>query len=396
MRYFSAPLVCLYLFGSCVQADTYAVLPFFNVSRDKNLDWIGESLSEAVSEALAAEGLVILDRDDRVEVYRRLSIRPYAVLTKASVIKVGESLDAEHIVYGQFEFKPSADTTVKSRGTLQITGRFLDLKRLKQGPDFRELGALEDLTALQNHLAWQTLRFIKPNTAPSETEFRERHPAVRVDAVESYIRGLMSTSADEKHRLFTQAIRLDARYSQACFQLGRFHWRKKEYKSAADWFQRVPASDVHYREASFFLGLCKYYAGDFGGAQEAFQIVARIVPLNEVYNNLGAAESRQNLPEALENFRKALEGDNGDTAYLFNVGFALWKQGNFAAASDRFREVLDRDASDANANLMLARCLQKSGPRASDTRTEGLERLKTNYEESQYWQLKALLQPEKQ
>ena len=396
MRCFLAPLVCLCLSGAIAQADTFAVLPFFNVSKDKNLDWIGESLSEAAGEALAAEGLVILDRDDRVEVYRRLAIRPYAVLTKASVIKVGESLDAEHIVYGQFEYKPSTDASVKSRGTLQITGRFLDLKRLKQGPDFRELGALEDLAALQSHLAWQILRFINPNTALSEAQFRERHPAVRVDAMESYIRGLMASSPDEKHRLFTQAVRLDQRNSQACFHLGRLHWRKKEYKSAAEWFQKVPSSDVHYREASFFLGLCKYYAGDFAGAQNAFQIVARIVPLNEVYNNLGAAESRQNLAEALENFRKAWEGDNGDTAYLFNVGYALWRQGNFSAAADRFRAVLDRDPSDANANLMLARCLQKSGPRPSDTKTEGLERLKTNYEESQYWQLKALLQPEKQ
>ena len=395
MRSLFALAVCLCVLGPVAEADTYVVLPFFNVSKDKNLDWIGESLSEMVTEALAAEGLVVLDRDNRVEVYRRLSIRPYAVLTKASVIKIGEALDAEHIIYGQFEFKPSAETAAKSKGSLQITGRFLDLKGLKQGPEFLEVGALEDLALLQNHLAWQTLRFIKPAAAPSEVEFRQRRPAVRLDAIECYIRGLLATSTDEKHRLYTQAVRLDPRFSQACFHLGRLHWRKKEYKLAADWFQKVPANDVHYREATFFLGLCKYFAGDFAGAQDAFQVVAQIVPLNEVFNNLGAAESRRNLPEALDNLRKALDGDNSDTAYLFNVGYALWKRGDFAAAAERFRAVIDREPSDANANLMLTRCLQKSGPRPSDTRTEGLERLKTNYEESQYWQLKAVLQPEK-
>ena len=35
-----------------------------------------------------------LERDDRVEAYRRLSIRPYSALTKASVLKIGEELDA--------------------------------------------------------------------------------------------------------------------------------------------------------------------------------------------------------------------------------------------------------------------------------------------------------------
>ena len=33
--------------------------------------------------------------------------------------------------------------------------------------------------------------------------------------------------------------------------------------------------------------------------------------------------------------------------------------------------------------------------RPGDSQTEGLERLKTNYEESAYWQLKAVLQPDK-
>ena len=44
---------------------------------------------------------------------------------------------------------------------------------------------------------------------------------------------------------------------------------------------------------------------------------------------------------------------------------------------------------------MLGRCLKGSAPKPSDTRSEGLERLKSNYEEGAYWQLKALLQPGK-
>lgn len=395
MRCAVALLICVCASSFSLRAETYAVLPFFNVSKDANLDWIGESISETVSEALASEGLVALSRDDRIEVYHRLSIRPYALLTKASVIKIGESLDAESVIYGQFEVTRAADLPAKSRGTLQITAHFLDLKHMKEGPEFREFGAIEDLAALQNHLAWQTLQFLAPNKTPAESDFRDRHPGVRIDALESYVRGLAAVNSDEKHRLYMQAARLDARYSQPWFHLGRLHWRKKEYKAAADWFQKVPPNDGHYREANFFLGLCRFDLGDFAGAQTSFQTVAGIVPLNEVYNNLGAAESRRNLPDALDNFRKALEGDGSDPAYQFNVGYSLWKRGNFKDAADHFRAVLDRDPSDESARMLLDRCAKQSGPRASDTRTEGLERLKTNYEESQYWQLKAVLQPEK-
>ena len=370
------------------------VLPFFNLSKSANLNWIGESLAETLREALSSEGLMALDRDDRVEAYRRLSIRPYSLLTTASVVKLGEVVDAEQVVFGGFDLKAVPDSAVKSRGSLQITARFLDLKHMQQGPEFREVGALEDLAALQGHLAWQLLKFLKREAAPSESEFRERHPGVRVDAIENYVRGLLAANPDEEHRFFTQAARLDSHYSQPCFQLGRLMWKKKEYKPAGDWFQKVAPADVHYHEANFFLGLCRYHTGDFAGAQAAFESVARIVPLNAVYNNLGAAESRTNLPDALANFRKALEGDASDPAYQFNVGYALWKQGDFQAAAENFRAVLEHNPDDTQASLLLARCLSRRGQRPGDT--EGLERLKTNYEENAYWQLKAVLQPAKE
>ena len=394
MHWIVAAWLSCWLFVSTARADTHLVLPFFNLSKDSSLEWIGESLAQALEESLASEGLITLDRDDRVEAYRRLSIRPYSLLTKASVMKIGQALDAEQVVYGQFELRPVPESTVKTKGSLQITARLLDLKRLKQGPEFRVVGALEDLAALQEQLAWQALLYLKPRGAPSEAAFEQRHPSVRLDAIENYVRGLMASNADDKYRFYTQAVRLDPRYSQPCFYLGRLLWRRKEYKSAAEWFQKVTPNDSHYHEANFFLGLCRYSTGDFAGAGAAFEMVARTVPLNEVFNNLGAAQSRGNLPGALESFRKAQEGDSSDPIYQFNVGYALWKSGNLPAAAQNFRALLVRDPNDEQAAALLERCQRQSGPRPGETRTEGLERLKTNYQESAYWQLKAVLQPE--
>lgn len=337
-----------------------------------------------------------LDRDERMEAYSRLSLRPYSLLTKASVVKIGEELDAEFVIFGQYDVQAVPDSAAHSHGSLQITARVLDLKHVRQGPEFREIGALEDLAGLQEHLAWQTLRFLKPASAPSEAEFQQRHPSVRLDAVENYTRGLLASNADDKHRFFTQAAHLDTHYSLPDYQLGRLLWSKKEFASAAEWFQKVPPGDAHFHEANFFLGLCRYNTGDFAGAQAAFETVVHVVPLSEVYNDLGAAQSRANLVSAaVENFRKALEGDGTDPAYQFNLGYALWRAASFSAAAGEFRAVLERDPDDPVATLLLDRCNKHSGPRPGDSQTEGLERLKTNYEESAYWQLKAVLQPDK-
>ncbi len=375
-----------------MRADTVLVLPFFNHASSAGLDWIGESISESLHDALVSEGLLALDREDRLEVYRRLSLRPGAELTHASVIKIGQSLDAGSVVYGYYEVLPADPAKDRSQGTLRITARIVDLKRLRQGPDFSELGALEDLARLELHLAWQALQVLKPDAAGTEQQFIEKRRPVRLDAMESYVRGLLAQTAEQRHRFFTQAARLDEHYSQPCFQLGKASWAAKEYQVAAGWLARVERTDPHYMEAQFLLGLCRYYSGDFAGAEQSFQLVAASVPLNEVYNNLGAAEERLgNTAGAVANFQKAIEGDSSDPDYHFNVGYTLWRAGKFSDAVTNLRAALQRTPGDSEATTLLGRALQKAGPRPGESRWEARERIKTNYEETAYRQLQAEL-----
>ena len=386
-------------------ADTILVLPFFNESRAQNIDWIGESIAETMRESLASQNLLVLSRNDRIEAYRRLSIRPGAILTHASIIKLGEALDASQVIYGRYEMSPAQPQTagpaaapatspngVSPRDSLHITSRVLDLKHTRQGPEFEEIGALEDLNSLETHLTWRCLQLLAPKTAPSEAEFRRDRPPLRLDAVENYIRGLMASSPEQKHRFFTQAARLDSRFSEAYFQLGKMEYEKKDYNVAAGWLEKVSRADSHYFESMFLLGLCHYYAADFAGAEKSFQIVVASLPLSEVINDVGAAQSRLRSPAALDTFRRALEGDSSDPDYHFNVGYALWRQGDFVRGAESFRALLDRAPNDAEAVLFLGRCLKKDGPRAGDPKSEGRERLKLNFEETAYRQLKAELE----
>src|SRR5258708_19136828 len=223
-------LVCLPVFFCAgLLAETVVVLPFFNHASQANLDWVGESVAESVRDGLASEGVLVLDRAERLEAYRRLSLRPGAELTHASILKIGESLDATQVVSGSYELQPP-ETGKTSKGSLRISARILDLKRTRQGPPFGETGALEDLAAIEAHLGWQALGSLGRKDNPSEQEFLKARPAVRLDAVESYIRGLLATAPEQRHRFFTQAARLDGQYSQPCFQLGKVYWERREYK----------------------------------------------------------------------------------------------------------------------------------------------------------------------
>jgi len=375
--------------GTRLLAETAAVLPFANRTAatdpsQASLDWIGESIAETVRDAIGVRGIVTLSRAEVDDAYHQLNLRALGPLTQASTLKIGEALDAEQVIYGAFEL---------TDGSLKIAAHIFDRRRFRQSSEFIETGNLEDLPTLEAHLAWRALVLLAPGLAPPESDFRALRPAVRLDAEENYVRGLLARSPEQQERFFLQAARLDSHYGHPDYQLGRLHYDRKEYRQAADWLQKISADDAHYREASFLLGLSLFQSGDFTGAQKAFQTVADMVPLSEVMNNLGAAQNRRNLPQAIDSFRKALEGDPNDPVYHFNLGYALWKKGDYASAADRFRAVLDRQPDDDRATLMLGLCLKKQNTRPGDARLETLERLKTNYEERAYLQLKALVNP---
>jgi tetratricopeptide (TPR) repeat protein len=389
---------------------TLAILPFANISRTgmsspdpSALDWIGESIAQTLREVSGAHGLPTLERDELLGAYRRLKLRERLQLTEASILKIGESLDAEQIVSGTFEYQRSApadpthtpngnNPAADSRGSLRLSARVYDRRHMRQSPEFSESGSLEDLATLEAHLAWRVLSLLASELAPPESEFRSLRSPIRLDAEENYIRGLQAETPELKEKYFTQAARLDARFAHPAYQLGQLHYNRKEYKQAADWLEKVGANDIHYREANFLLGLARFRSGDYVAAQKAFQMIAAVVPLSAVYNNLGAAESRRNLPQAVDDFRKALEGDPSDSDYHFNLGYVLWRKGDFAAAADRFRSVLERVPDDDWSTLLLGRCLKKQGFNpAVDTRLTSLERLKTNYEERAWRQLKSML-----
>ena len=380
------------------------MLPFANASAKRlktanspaaNTDWLGVSIAETLRDALELRGLVTLGRDDLQEAYRRLSLSERSPLTWASVMKIGETLDAEQVIYGDFEVQLApVGAAGDSRGSLKISARILDRRRFQQSAEFAETGAIEDLSTIEAHLAWQALSLLAPTLAPAESEFRSLRSPIRLDAEENYIRGLMAASPELREKFFLQAARLDARFAHPEYELGQIHYQRKEYRQAADWLQKIGPDEVESHQAAFLLGLALFQSGDYAGAQKALQTIAVAVPLGEVYNDLAAAESRRNLPQAIDDFRKALDGDSSDPVYLFNLGYALWKKGEFAGAAERFRAALERDPDDAMATLLLGRCLKKQGFRAGDSadaRLQGLERLKTTYQERAYRQLKSLL-----
>jgi Flp pilus assembly protein TadD len=388
-------LLFLLLLTRGLSADNLLIIPFFNESKIKEIDWIGDGISEKLYEAAVAAGQSVVESEERDEMMRQMAIRRYARLTKATVTEIGVNLDANQVVWGDFQFTAAAAQEANPgkelRGEIRIQAQIMNIREVRRGPAFAVSGPIEQLSRLETELAWKVTQALMPQGSLTEQQFLTRHPAIRLDAMESYIRGLLSTMPDQKLRLFAQAVRLEPGYSQPSFQLGRLLFSRREYKQAAEWLQKVVAADAHYREAQFLLGICLYTASDYAGAADRFAKLAEQAPLAEVLNNLGITQLRTGDPAAAGTLKRAVEVGSQDPDLHFNAGYAHWKRGAWDEAAEFFRSALQRKPEDQDATLLLGRCLARSGPRPGEVRTEGLERMKREYNEKAWLALQSVL-----
>ena len=379
------------LFAPSIQAATVLVLQFHNSSQYPDLIWVGESVAETLKSELSAQNQIVLGREARAEALRRLTLRPGADFTKATLIRLGQTLDADYICFGTYDANlPAGDADLK-HSSLQISAHLIDLRKLHAGPDFAEAGKLVDLARLEEHLAWQTLRFLSPNVDRPVDQFLAPAKLTRVDAEESYIRGQLSPHKDQQQKWFTQAVALDPHFSSPAYELGHLTLEKKEYRQAITWFDRLPVTDPRYIEARFNMGLAAYNGADYLASAYYFHEVAKTAPLDEVFNDLGVAEDLLNQPNAIDDLRRASEGDPNDPVYLFNLGDALLKNNQFDAASKELQAALTHAPDDSEVRDLLGRA-QRHEFTASGAKPPAPHRLKSNFDLVAFQQLKAVVQ----
>jgi tetratricopeptide (TPR) repeat protein len=262
---------------------------------------------------------------------------------------------------------------------------------MHDGPDVSEAGKLAELSRLEEHMAWQALNYLEPAKTLKVEDFLTPQKLTRVEAEESYVRGLLSNNIDQKEKWFEQALAVAPQFSRAAFELGGLALKRKDYRRATTCLERVPATDFHFPEARFKLGLSAYGAGDYALAVRRFREVLATFPLSEVYNDLGAAENQLNQPVAIDDFRRAFDGDQNDPVYLFNLGAALLKNGYFDEATRRLTALLDRNPDDTQARNLLENAQRRETTPSGSVANS--ERLKNNFNETAFRELKAMLQP---
>jgi TolB-like protein/predicted Zn-dependent protease len=308
-----------------VNDKSIAVLPFENMSDDKDSGFFADGIHEDILTNLA------LIREFRV--VSRTSVMPYRTTTK-SIRQIAQELGVAYILEG----------SVRREGNrVRVTGQLIhaatDEHVWAQAYD-RDL---TDIFAIQAELSQQIALALKTVLSPEEKVLIARKPTQNTEAYDLYLRardvdhhGGATLSDLEKEEALTQrAVELDPSFAAAWGHLARvealfWFWgfdqsdtRSDKAKNAIDTAARLNPDDPEVIDS---LGTYLYYSHrDYQGATAQYERLAALQPNNPtVWASLGLILRRQGrFAESVPQLRKAIQLDPGNISYSRNLSDLL-------------------------------------------------------------------------
>jgi len=342
----------------------YLVFPFENRGASPHLDWLSEGLEELAIQRLSAAGESVYSHSGRMSELERYGLPATAKLSRATMLRIAEDLDADFVVLGSFA----------SDGTLMMAeARVLRVDATELLAPVRESGPLDSLMDLSTKLAWRTVSANERSYPLSLAEFSKKQRSVRLDAFEHYIRGLIASDDETKLRNLREAARLEPEWPDPDFALGDLYFARRDCGSALPWYDRVPKTHDHFIEAMFATGVCQLLLKQPDRAEETFVAIQQSMhkdivsgaDLPEILNNLALARAGSGkFAEAQQDLRKAAEMDPDEDDYPFNRGLLALRASDAITAAGYFREATGREPDNPEDRALLILALEKAGKKS--------------------------------
>jgi tetratricopeptide (TPR) repeat protein len=355
-------------------SDMVVVMPFENRSQMSKYNWIRESFAILLGDVLDVPGISVLNIDERNLAFERMNLSPSDLLTRAAMIRVAGTAQANLALVGEFDIGEA-----KEGATVAITARLIETRegRLVGNKVFNYSGPLAELQQWQGQLAWNIVYVRNPTLPYSKEQMIRRAKKFPAIAYESFVKGIQTRDAKLRESFLRRAI-LEyensgeaGHFAQAIYELGLLHYRQADFSEAAKRFKELNKDDSTYTESLFYLGLAAYKAGDNNEAASAFEKLIEVTPILEAVNNAGAALlAKGETEKASQLLRRALANSPNDVLYRFNFGYAQWRAQNFAEAAQHLRFVVKANPSDGEAQFLLAKTLASLGQQAEATQAD--------------------------
>lgn len=336
------------------------VLPFDNRSGQTNLNWIGDSFPYTLDQRLTSAGFLTISRDDRKYALEHLGLPEDFRPSRATTIRIAQTLDADFVVVGSFNISHPGTSTSR----IEVQAQVLEVNQLHMSSPLTDSSDLSRLFDVENAIAWKVAQRMDPHFAIAEQTFLAASGGVRLSSFENYIRGTSALTSDERLKRLETAVTETPDYTAALLALGKEQYAARQYEAAAATLAKVPSTDRVALEAGYYRGLARFNIAKYAEAAIAFAFVASRLPLPEVVNDQGVAESRQGK-DAVPLFQQVIAADPNDADYHFNLAVALLGRSDIAGSTREVQAALKLHSDDPEATELLTRLQATHGSTAN-------------------------------
>ena len=327
--------------------------------------WLGEATALLLGEGLGDRGVGALPRDERLTAFDRLHLPMTSVLTRATMIRVGELIGATELVFGE----------VKLGDRLGVRIRVIHLEPGRELPEISDEAPLSDIFVLLDRLAARLATSLGRPSAPASTP-----PApLPLDAFESYVKGLVAATPQSQQRFLESAITKAPNDPRVLTALWGVYTTLGLHERALATANAVRADSPLARKARFAVALSLIELKRLDGAFKELSALYSAQPSAAISNALGVVQLRRSPPPgstpATTYFQRAAQEARGNTDYLFNLGYAFAVAQNAASALQWLRETVRFDAADGDAHLVMSSVLASTGRNVEAQRELELARL---------------------
>jgi|GEM_PF-3877911 len=327
-------------------------LPFSNESETQQVYWLGEGFAESLSEEMLLKDVYVIQRPERLAAYNALKLPYVGHLSRATMLKIGESLSADYVVFGSYKLE---------QNSLKVEARVIRTTSSKLSAPIQAAGSLDRLYDVQHTLKIGLLQYFTSEKLLS-AETKLEPSSVPLHAYELYIKGLLESSDQEKVSFFQRAVEAYPEYSQAIYRLGLALFRLGRYKEANDSLAKITVTGIFRLRTDFLLGLNSFFLRDYQTSVQKWYELSKTNPTAELYNNIGIALIRRDeLDDALQYLTRAVELDPEHSDFRFNLAACYAQKEANDEAIRNFREAIDLRPNDYQALYWLGRTLERAG-----------------------------------
>ena len=314
--------------------------------------WIGAAVAETLPRALQRAGVPAVPDADRERAQEALGV-PAATATRATGIRVAESLGASRLVVGSWDLQGN---------DLLLSLRLIDARRGTLSAPLEARGPLAALGRLVHSLAWDVaLAGPRAPTGAREGLLRQAD-AVPFEALRALGEGLAAHGTAARVAGLRRAVALHPAYDDAVLALGRLLVDAGRFEEAREVVGRLGVDSPFARDARFLDGVALLGLGRSREADVLYAALGTERATAGALGNRGVARLRAGpAGGASALLRQAVEAAPASVDLPFNLGWALLVEGEPDAAAFWLRGAVRRDPGDAEGRLLLSWALLASG-----------------------------------